>query len=102
MSERVKVYSPAVRVDVHKATRSTRTRMQQTPARSRRCGSQQVTFRLTCVVGAVLIIRIDDLCEMVVDVFSAERAQFMNFDGNPFTRETPYVQLLLLRLARQG
>ncbi|EEQ98430.1 hypothetical protein Pmar_PMAR021570 [Perkinsus marinus ATCC 50983] len=58
---------PAERVDVQKTTRSKRTRVQQAPAEP----------PAPVAVGGN---RIDDLCELVVDVFSAERTQFMNID----------------------
>ncbi|KAF4713844.1 MCM DNA helicase complex subunit [Perkinsus olseni] len=58
---------PAERVDVQKATRSKRTRVQQAPAEP----------PAPVAVGGN---RIEDLCELVVDVFSAERTQFMNID----------------------
>ncbi|KAF4652283.1 MCM DNA helicase complex subunit [Perkinsus olseni] len=58
---------PTERVDVQKATRSKRTRVQQAPAEP----------PAPVAVGGN---RIEDLCELVVDVFSAERTQFMNID----------------------
>ncbi|KAF4733103.1 MCM DNA helicase complex subunit [Perkinsus olseni] len=58
---------PAERVDVQKATRSKRTRVQQAAAEP----------PAPVAVGGN---RIEDLCELVVDVFSAERTLFMNID----------------------